>query len=308
MGTAEAVLAAGASVELIELQPSGVTSRRAPVGTDGTYEFVVAVDPEVRYVPRIEYQGVQYFGAAIVLTAEASTVEVEAIAVYESTDVPPVLTIQETVITAIALDRARGQIGFIREDLVANPSDRAYIGGDDGITLRLPAPEGTLEAAGENADGTFALNQGVLTTTTPIRASSATSIITRFLVEYDVVEDEYALRVTVPVEAERIVVRVPEDYARRLRPDGNARLGETETLTAASGEAVLLHTAVLEGARPGDSLVVTLDGLAIEVNHNPLAEAPGSIIAVGIALVALAAGAVATLAYRREPGHGEHAA
>ncbi len=299
MRTAGAVLAPGSNIELIELQPSGVTSQRTAVSDEGSYEFAVTIGPETRYVPRIEYQGVQYFGPATVLSAETPNVEVDPIAVYESTGERPGLRIEETVITAIAIDRGQGQLGFIRDDLVVNPTDRAYVGGDDRVTLRLPVPEGTLDAAGENADGTFALSEGVLTTTTPIRASAETSIITRFLVEYDVVEDEYVLRVTVPVGAERIVVRVPEDYAHRLRPEGDAYLGDDETLTAASGESVLLRTVILEDARPGDSLVVTLDGLAIRVNRNPLAEAPGSIIAAGVAFIALAAGGIGAVMYRR---------
>ncbi|MQC17222.1 MAG: hypothetical protein DWG82_03170, partial [Chloroflexi bacterium] len=164
MGTAGAVLAPDASVELIELQAAGVTSRRSSTDDSGRYTFTVPVDPDIRYIPRIEYQGVQYFGPAVVLTADAPDAEVGPITVYESTDERPHLAITETVMTAIALDRAEGQIGFIREDLVVNPVDRAYVGGEDRVTIRLPVPEGTLEAAGENQDGKFALQEGVLTT------------------------------------------------------------------------------------------------------------------------------------------------
>jgi hypothetical protein len=200
--------------------------------------------------------------------------------------------------TAIALDRTLGQIGFVREDLIANPSDRAFIGGDDRTTLRIPAPEATLDAAGETADGQFALVEGILTTTTPIRALETTSIVTRFLVEYDVTEDRYVLRVTVPVAAERITLRVPRDYVRNLRPQGDAAIGADEELETAAGP-VALATVVLTNARPGDSLVVELDGLAIRVNHNPLAEAPGAPIAAAGALVILTASVGAALVFRQ---------
>ncbi|MEX2375129.1 MAG: hypothetical protein WD942_06015 [Dehalococcoidia bacterium] len=306
LGTDTATLDPGTSVELIELLGTSVTTRRAPVAPDGTYAFAVPVNPEVRYVPRVEYQGVQYFGAPIILTLDAPSASVDPIVVYESTDSAPELTIRETVMTAIALDRREGQIGFIREDLVVNPDDRAYVGGADRITLRIPAPEATLDAAGENADGQFALQDGILTTTTPIRALHETALITRFLIDYDTIQDRYGIRVTVPVATDRIILRIPHDYVRHLRPEGGARLGPDEMLTVASGDPVPLYTVVLEDARPGDSLVATLDGLAVQVNRNPIAETPGSVIASLVAFVALlAVGSTAILYSRRradDPG------
>lgn len=298
MGTASETLATGVTVELIELSEAGVTSQRTELGEDGRYTFTADVEPTTRYIPRVEYEGVQYLGAPVILDADASTVEVEPIVVYATTDAAPELTIQETVMTAIALDRTLGQIGFVREDVIANPSDRAFVGGNDRTTLRIPAPEATLDAAGENADGQFALVDGILTTTTPIHALGSTSIITRFLVEYDVTEDRYVLRVTVPVAADRITLRVPRGYVRDLRPQGAAVIGADEELETATGP-VSLMTVVLTNARPGDSLVVELDGLAIRVNHNPLAEAPGAPIAAAGALAILTASVVGAVILRR---------
>jgi len=299
MATSGAELAAGAEIELIELSGTGVSSRRTVVASDGTYAFAVPIDPDTRFIPRVEYQGVQYFGAPIILTAATPTADADPITVYEATDATPELTIRETVMTAVALDRREGQIGFIREDLVVNPTDRAYIGASGRITLRIPAPEATLDAAGENADGQFALQDGILTTTTPIRALDETAIITRFLVDYDVIEDRYTLRVTVPVAAEQVIVRIPQDYVRRIQLEGEAQRGPDETITASSGESVTLDTFIIQDARPGDSLVLTLDGLAIQVNRNPIAETPGNIVAPLVALALLAGAGVAALAYNR---------
>jgi hypothetical protein len=294
-----------ATVELIMLAGSDVGVAGRTTLVDGAYEFRVPLDPEVRFIPRVVYGGVQYLGEPASLSSETPAVEVDPITVYETTDHIAELSIRETVVTVIAIDRGTGQLGMVREDFVVNPTDRVLAAPTEGATLRIPAPERTVDAAGENADGRFALVDGVLTTTTPMRALNETLLITRWLVEYDIQSDRYVLRITVPVTADRVVVRVPHEYVRRLMPEGDATRAPDEFIETATGDAPL-YTAVLEGAGPGDSLVVVLDGLAISVNRNPIAEPPGNVIAATAALLLLAAALAVSVARRRtaEPPAG----
>lgn len=299
----------GATLDLDELAVDFIILEGAQIGGSliatvdegGAFSLDVPLEGERRYVPRVVYQGVSYIGAPVTVTEEQPEAIASVPPVYETTSETPDLTIGETVVTVVALDRGAGELGFIREDFVLNPSDRVYVGGENRVTLRLPTPERTTDALGENADGAFALEEGILTTTVPIRAGGGTSIITRYLVTYDIAEDAYVLRVTTPVAAERIVMRIPDDYVRDLEVLGAGAEGEGEFFEVAEGDPVPLRTVVLEGAGPGDSLVVRLDGLAFEQNHNPLAEMPGSLIAGAIALVMIGAAAAFVVARRPEP-------
>jgi len=300
LGTEGATLSNDFAVDFIVLAGSEVGGTLPATIEGNTFSLDVPVGDGRRYLARVMYQGVPYLGAPVEVTADAPEVLAEIPPVYETTTETPDLTITEAVMTAVALDRDTGEIGLVREDLVQNASDRVYIGGENGVTLRLPTPERTSDALGENVDGEFALQDGILTTTTPIRALSATSIVTRYLVTYDLSEDEYVLRVTTPVAAGRIVVRIPADYARNAEVLSAGAEGEGELFEVDGGEDVPLRTFVLEDAAPGDSLVVRFDGLAIQRNHNPIAETPGSIIAGAVALVLI--GGAGAFAVRRGAG------
>jgi hypothetical protein len=269
LATADAELEAGTQVELIVLDGGNITGTATGTVVDGRYEIPVEADPRLTYVPRLEYGGVQYFANPVILSPEAPTATGD-FTVYASTSEVPDLQVNLTAVTVVALDRGASQIGLLREDLVQNPTDRAFVGDSRGITLRLPAPEGTLDADGENVDGLFALEGGVLTTTTPLRAASETSVVTRYLIEYDPAEDAYTLRITAPLPTTQILLRVPEDYVRDLRlPDG-ASEGERDEITLSDGEVVPLRTVVMDNVKVGDSLVVVLDGFAPTVNKNLL--------------------------------------
>lgn len=294
-GTEGSTLSDDVTLDFIVLEAADVGGTiSATIEEGGTFALDVPLDAERRYVPRAVYQGVSYFGQPVAVTEEEPEVVATIPPLYETTSETPDLSIGETVVTIVALDRATGELGFIREDFVLNPSDMVYVGGEDNVTLRLPTSERTVDALGENADGAFALEEGILTTTVPIRAEGGTSIVTRYLVTYDIAEDEYVLRLTTPVAADRLVVRVPDDYIRDLEVMGEGAEGETDFFEVAEGDPVPLRTVVIEDAGPGDSLVVRLEGLALERNHNPLAETPGSLIGGAIALVVIgAAGAFA---------------
>lgn len=282
-------------VEVIILAEGGVTGTK-PATVDGeAYEVQVDADAALTYIPRATYDGVSYFGGAVRLDEDTST-EARDFTVYATTSETPPLEVKETVVTVIAIDRGTGELGFIREDLVHNPTDRVFTGsgGEDGagITLRLPAPEGTVEALGENADGQFALEGGVMTTTTPIRPGD-NAIITRYLTEYDIAEDEYALRITAPVDTGRVVLRVPESYVRDLAPQPPAQQREAQPIQVTEdSEPVLMLIAEASDLGPGDGLLVTLDGFAPQVNRNVLTDSPQA-IAGALAALLLIGGAAA---------------
>jgi len=300
LATAGAELDAGTEVELIVLDGGNITGTATGAVVGGRYEIAIEADPRLTYVPRLEYGGVQYFANPVILSPEAPTATGD-FTVYASTSEQPDLQINLTAVTVVALDRGAGQIGLLREDLVQNPIDRAFVGDSRGITLRIPAPEGTLDADGENVDGLFALEGGVLTTTTPLRAAAETSVVTRYLIEYDPAEDAYTLRITAPLPTSQILLRVPEEYVRDLRlPDG-ASEGEPDEITLAGGEVVPLRTVVRDNVDVGDSLVVRLDGFAPTVNENVLTATPSAIAAVVVALAVIGAAYLAVRT-RRIPG------
>ncbi|MCB9490990.1 MAG: hypothetical protein H6674_02855 [Dehalococcoidia bacterium] len=299
LGTEGATLDGDLTVDFIVLVGSEVGGTVDATVNGASFFVEVPLDDTRRYVPRVVYQGVPYFGAPVAVTADAPEATAELPTIYATTSEAPALTIGDTVVTVIALDRGTGQLGFVREDLVMNPADRVFVGDANGVTLRLPAPDSTLDAAGENADGTFRLADGVLTSTVPLRAEEATSIVTRYLVTYDIAKDEYLLRVTTPLAADRLVVRVPETYVRNLEVVGDGVIGEPDVLQLGDSDPIPLRTAYLENAKPGDSLIVRLDGLALQTNRNPLAETPGNIIAGLVALAVVGAAAAYAIARGR---------
>ncbi|MQC17496.1 MAG: hypothetical protein DWG80_00285 [Chloroflexi bacterium] len=299
LGTDGATLGEDLMVDFIVLVGSEIGGT-IPATVEGTrFSVQVPLDTTRRYIGRAVYQGVSYLGAPVAVTEAEPEVVVELPSLYETTTETPELSIGETVVTAVALDRTTGEIGLIREDLVVNATDRVYLGAS-GVTLRLPTPERTTDALGENVDGEFVLQDGILTTTTPIRARGSTSIVTRYLVTYDVTDDEYVLRVTTPLPTGRLVVRVPESYVRSAEVVGAGAEGDGELFEVADGDDVPLRTFILENAAPGDSLVVRLEGLALVRNHNPIAETPGSLIAGAVALVVIGGAAAFVVIRGRE--------
>jgi len=289
LATAGATLGDELRVELVVLAEGSVVGTTPATVTGDRFEVEVPADLGFTFVPLARYQGVQYFADAVILSAEEPNAERE-FTVYEATSDQPPLEIVDTIVTVVAIDRGTGELGVIREDIVRNATDRVYTGDGRGITLRLPAPAGTTEAAGENADGTFTLEEGVLVTTTPIRALSETSIITRYLINYDIASDEYELRITAPMDTGRILLRVPQDYTRALRLPSDAVAGPPDVVTTGAGTEVTLRTVILEDAAPGDSLVVLLDGFAPQLNENALTSHPGALIALFATLLVVGAG------------------
>lgn len=288
----------GVEVELIILDDGGVAGVERSTVADGRYEASVAADDTRTYVLRLVYQGVQYFADPVVLRPEApeATRDFE---VYAATSEAPALAIALTIVTVVAIDPEAGQLGIVREDLVTNPTDRAYVGDGRGVTLRLPAPDGTTEAAGDNPDGTTTLEEGVVTTTTPLRALTDTSVITRYLVDYDRATDAYLLRITAPLPTAVTIVRVPETFVRSLRPQGDAREGEPEEFATGEGEPVMLRTVVLQDLAPGDGLLVRLQGFTPQVNRNILTEWPAAGVAALMAALLVGGAAALTVRLRR---------
>ena len=304
-GTVGVAIADGVQVRLIVLDGSKVGDAvMAPV-SGGRYAASVTLAPGRVFVPHLSYEGVDYFGDPVTFPGNADNLAEGAreanrdFLVYAVTREAPPLVIVSSTVTVVAIDRERGQIGVLREDLVANPADRVYIGDEQRVTLRIPAPTGTVEATGDNAEGTFTFERGVVTTTVPIRPGRLTSIVTRYVVGYDPRADRYALRVTAPLPTERLVVRVPEGYVRAVRPEAGARRAQDERLTGQMEGQVLQVVQSTGSVRPGGGVVVNLVGLATAVAQtNPLTEPRGAAIAtaLAIAIIGAAIGGVAVAA------------
>jgi hypothetical protein len=287
----------GVSVRLIILEASEVTGSEETPVVDGQFEFAVPARASRTYVPFVRHQGIQYFGDPVILAPEEPEATRE-ITIYETTSETPELTIVETVVTVLGLDRQRGQIALEREDIVRAGGDRVFIGDDAGVTLRIPAPADTLDAGGVDPEGTTVFDGGVVSSTVPLRPDAPNSVVTRYLVQYDPADDRYLLRVTAPLRVEHMEVRVPQGYVHRITPREGAERGEDVTLEGNS-EGQVLHTVVLAGgAEPGHGLLVELVGLSGRQESLVLTEQRGALAAAGLALAIIAGAAVAVLRRR----------
>ncbi len=260
------------------------------------FRFVVDTDPLVSYVVRVVYQGVQYIAPPVLLSPELPTAEVE-LTVFETTRERPLLAIESTLLTVIALDRTNAQLTLLREDRVHNPGDRVYVGGEGGVTLRLPAPDGVVAADGSGGEGSYRLEGGTLVTTEPLRPGT-TTVVTRYVVSYDRAGDAYTLRVTAPLATRRMEIEVPTRFVDDLDPLADA-VQEGERDVEGERVAVIAHDGP---AGPGKSTSVRLEGLTGRNSPNPLTGAAGAAIAVLLALAVVSGGAV--LLMRARGGSG----
>jgi hypothetical protein len=281
------------SVELFQLAGDGLSFLRAMDTDAGRFEFAVEPDIAISYVVRAIYEDQSYLGPPVLLSPELPTAEVE-IVVYRATSDAPPLTIERTRVTVLRLDRANALIVFAREDEVRNPSDRLFVGDDEGVTLRIPLPDNTVtaEAGGE---GDSRVEGGTLAVATALRPG-VTTVVSRYAVGYDRARDAYALRVTAPLPTDHMEVSVPTRFADDIRPlAGSLDAGERDE----DGE--LSTIVVRDGAAgPGESVSVVLDGLAGRNAPNPLTGRRGAAVAVAVALAIIGGGAAALhLAGRR---------
>ncbi|MCY4639573.1 MAG: hypothetical protein OXC94_04445 [Chloroflexi bacterium] len=285
-GTAGEDLAEAIEVELITLGEAASVGVERASAPGGRAEFSVPTDPMLTHVPRVRYQGVQYFGDPVLLSPELPAAEV-SVRVFERAQEPPPLSIRETTVTVLALDRAAAELTLVREDLVENPSDRVYVGPPpSGVTLRLPLPERTLDASGLNEEGSFQLGSGTLDASLPLRPG-ITPVVTTYRVGYDPARDGYRLRVTAPLPTARVEVLVPDRFVEELAPLDAAEHGPAAQL---EGELALVARRG-EAARAGEGTLVELRGLAGSTASNPLTDGRGPFAATALALVLLPAAA-----------------
>ena len=292
-GTAGVTIPDSVTVRLIVLDGARIGEAVPATVSGGRYTATAPIVAGRVLLPHLVYEGVDYFSDPVTLADGAAGAREASrdFLVYAATREAPQLAVLFSTVTVVAIDRDRAQIGLLREDVVANPGDRVFIGDAQGITLRIPAPTGAVEASGDNADGRFALERGTLTTTVPIRPGRVTSIVTRYLVGYDPRADRYALRVTAALPTERVVVRVPEGYVRSVEPEAGARRMPDERLTGQMEGQMLQVVHSTSSVRPGGGVVVDLVGLSQAVPQlNPLTEPRGAAIASALAFAILGGG------------------
>ena len=296
-GTAGASVPDGLEVTLLALDGATVTPVAQTTLEDGRYEFEVPADGRLTFIPLMSYQGIRYLGDAVILTPEEQTAEHDFV-VFETTSERPDLTISSTSATLLAIDRGLGELLIVRDDIVENPTDRIYIGGEDGVTVTLPVLDGTIEATGEDAgDGDYRHDGQVIQAAIPLRPG-ATLLRTQYLVAYDLAEDDYRVRLTAPVATELMELRVPPRFVRGLDALEGASRGD-DVLLGGALEGERLLTAVRdEPARAGEALLAELEGLSGERAVLPLTERTGAVVGAIVALLVL--GGVAAIAIRRD--------
>lgn len=291
LGTAGVELPQSMAVELIAIAEDGGLTTMLTLASAGRFVLRVVADASITYLLYADYGGVRYFAQQpLLLSAELPAVEA-TITVYESTSESPGLRVESTTVTVVALDRAENLIALQREDRVFNPSDRTYIGDDGGVTLRLPVPDATIDAGGAGEGATFSFEGGRLAVSIPF-PPGITSVVTRYLVGYDRVEDSYRLRATAPLDSGTIELLIPQSFVGDVRPLGESTRGEPRDLE----EERMLVVERTGELRAGASAVAELRGLSGRNSPNPLTERSG---AVGGAALALALLVAAVAALRR---------
>jgi len=298
-GTPGVAIPDSVQVRVIVLEGSTVVEAIPATVSGGRYTATASIAPGRVFIPHLNYQGVDYFSEAASFTTGGSEATRDFL-VYETTHEAPQLAILSSTVTVVAIDREQHQIGLLREDVVVNPGDRVFVGDAQGITLRIPALPGTVDASGDNTDGRFALDGDMITTAAPIRPGRPTSIVTRYIVGYDAAADQYALRVTSPLPAERIAVRVPVGYVGSVKAGTGARRAADERPAPQEQGPVFQVVESTGSVRPGGGIVVNLAGLSTAaVQTNPLTGTRGAAIAAAIALAIVGGGTAAAMRWRR---------
>ena len=297
-GSANAPAPEGIPVELIILGgPDGLETADTVSGARGTFLFEAPADPQRTYVVRVEHHGVQYLSPPLLLSRELPTTDVE-ITIFEATRERPELRIESTLVRLLALDRAAAQLTIERIDEVTNPADRIYVGDEEGVTLRLPLPDGVAAASGAGTDSGFAIEGGVIAATMALRPG-VSSVVTRYVVGYDRAEDAYTLRITAPFPTGRMEIEVPGRFIQDLEP-----LGESEQADAREISGERVEVIARPAARPGESVSVRLEGLAGRNAANPLTGRGGALAGVLLALAVTGGGALLLRAGLRRAGAG----
>jgi hypothetical protein len=301
-GTAGAALAPGLAVQLIVLEGGTVAESRESAVEGGRFAFDVPARSSLTYVLHLRYEGVDYVADPVILSPDERTAERDFV-VYETTRDSSNLRVEATRVTAVDLSRGAGEIRLVREDLLSTAGDRVFVGDEAGVTLRLTVPEGTTSAI--QVDGLtgearrLEFGGGVVAVSGPVYPGQFSSIVTDYIVRYDPAADRYRLRVTAPAPTAYIEVRVPDEFARRVRPLEEARLGEPVTVETAEGPVTLTVAYLAGDTPPGRGLLVDLEGLALVQRVNPLTEQPGAAVAAIAALAALAVAVAAAQRLRR---------
>jgi hypothetical protein len=283
-GTQGATGIDGVTVQLLALTNAGdVTSQDGTV-EDGKFSFSPPADSAVTYVLRVTYEGVSYLVDPPILLSPGLPTDHRDVTVYQTTsDVPADLRIDSTVMSVQGLDRAQAQLTLQREDQVVNSTDRVYVGGEDKVSLRMPAPDGVIQLLdATTVDGEAKLDGGTVTTDQPLKPGT-NLVVTRYLVGYDLSADDYRMRVTAPLPAASMEIWVPDRFVDDLTPEPGAIRAPDQDLQGERWHIVRRSAAAAEG----ESLVATIEGLSGGSAVNPLTQRTGAVIGAALAILGL---------------------
>lgn len=180
----------------------------ATVGADGRFTFTdLPIADGEAYPVVVTYQGVEYSSQMIQLTQNPS-VETE-VAVYETTTDPGVVSIDSRSLVVAGAAPELKTVDIMDIVIVNNQSDRTYLGGPDGVVLRLPLPEGALEISPQpgfdygqprlEADGT-------LVTTGPLPPGTH-NVVLSYSVPYSGTRATLTVGTAMPTGTLRVLVR-----------------------------------------------------------------------------------------------------
>lgn len=286
------------TVQLIIIQdgedPKSIETRARP---DGSFYFDAIADPAITHVVRVVYDGVQYLSNPVLISPELPSAAVE-LEVFAISDDKSALVIEKTIVTVLAINRLTKELTLIREDLVRHDAPTVYIGSENNGTLLLPVPDGTSDAGGFNEDTSIYSFDGRSLAVTAALHPGVTSIVTRYTVRYRPDEDEYRLRITVPLRSNHIEIRVPKRFVNEVYPRSDDATRAPDTTYEGELLSVIKRTTLAE---PGQGLVVDLQGLSgIERAASPLTSRYGAAAGVAFALIVITGFAIGLRRYLPE--------
>lgn len=294
-GAGSDVNVAGLPVQLIEVRdtPTMVQETRT---TAGRFRFdIPAITPSTTYLVRVLVDEVTYLSPrAVQLTTQRPTAQVE-LTVFGAGSERPALRASIAAVTIVAVDRAAGQMTLQREDVVVNPSTKAWRGDAEGVSVLLPLPDGLISAEGQAwydgvpAAGEFTPRMDGVAAVVPLRPGE-TLLMTRFTVAADLTAP-VEVRLAAALPTEQLQIMAPQRFVRRVTPLADAVRGEPVTIE----EEKMTVVERLRPAEPGEAVAARLFGLAAPIPPHPLSSSWSALVGAGAAALLISVSAFVAL-------------
>tara|TARA_B100000700_G_scaffold331502_1_gene464917 strand:- start:1527 stop:2573 length:1047 start_codon:yes stop_codon:yes gene_type:complete len=299
MITDTAELPSNLKVQLIVLeetkQPTSISSN---VDKNGNFEFVVNSNERYNYIPLLIYNGVRYLSEPQSLqfgnTSGNKKIHFD---IYENTSNHSTISVEQTKITLMRLQRSNSTLTFRREDSIRQSDQYVYIGDGIGHTIQIPLFQNTVDARAEGEYlSEFQIEGKYLTTRMPLRPG-LNKIITTHIVSYEKDEDSYLLSIINAFPNNLIQFEIPEDFVTRVDFKNSDSWIKNTTEVNNVPLQIFSKNIYIQQEKSTDITLVGLSGLN---SSHVFTTATNSIVALLLSLTLISV--IATIYYRKTYG------